>query len=106
MEHWEVQARLEVQDTLACYVRYADGGRFEELAALFAADGTLTTDTHELRGPAAIAAFLTSTKASLAASPTAAGRIRHHVSSLRLTFASRDEVHRDVVLPGRHRRRS
>ena len=59
---------------------------------MFAADGTLSTDTHELRGPAAIVAFLTSTKASLAASSSAAGRIRHHVSSLRLTFASPDAV--------------
>ena len=92
MEAWEVEARVAVQDTFASYVRYADSGRSEQLAALFTDDGVLRTDVGEVRGPAAITAFLEDAKRSLAASPSGAGRIRHHVSSVHVTFPTRDEA--------------
>ncbi len=93
MQDWELAARLGVQDTIGAYVRYADGGRPEALAALFTVDGVLTTDTDELHGRAAIATYLHAVRAELAASPAGAGRIRHHVSSLRMVVAAPDAVH-------------
>jgi hypothetical protein len=88
MEPWEVVARLKIEDTIARYVRYADSGRSQDLAGLFTVDGVLTVGDDELRGRAAIAEYLDGNKVSLAASD-AGGRIRHHVSSLRIDLTSR-----------------
>jgi len=92
VESWEVEARLAVQDAFASYVRCADSGRSEQLAALFTDDGVLRTDGGEARGFDAIVAFLEDAKRSLAASPSGAGRIRHHVSSVHVTFPTADEA--------------
>jgi len=92
VEPWEVEARVAVQHTFASYVRFADSGRAEELAALFADDGVLRTDAGDARGPTAIAAFLEEAKRSLAADRRGAGRIRHHVSSVYVTFPTRGEA--------------
>jgi len=92
VEAWEIEARLTVQDTLASYVRCADSGRSAELAGLFTDDGVLRTDVGDARGPTAITAFLEDARRSLAASPSGAGRIRHHVSSVHVTFPTRDEA--------------
>jgi SnoaL-like domain len=92
MEDWELAARLGVEDTIGRYVRFADGGRSEALAALFAVDGVLTTDHDELRGRVAITEYLEGVRADLAASTTGGGRIRHHVSSLRMVVEHRDEA--------------
>jgi SnoaL-like domain len=92
MEDWELAARLGVQDTIGRYVRYADGGRSEALASLFAVDGVLTTDNDELRGRLAIVEYLDGVRTDLAASPAGGGRIRHHVSSLRMVVGGRDEA--------------
>ena len=87
MDDWEVAARLAIDDTTARYVRFADGGRAAELASLFTEDGVLVTDTDEVHGRAAIARYLADAKTSLAGS-AGGGRIRHHVSSLRVDFSS------------------
>lgn len=92
MQDWELAARLGVQDAIGSYVRFADGGRSEALAGLFAVDGVLTTDTDEVRGRVAIAEYLDGVKTDLASSATGGGRIRHHVSSLRMVVEHRDEV--------------
>jgi hypothetical protein len=92
MEDWELATRVGVQDTIGRYVRFADGGRSEALAALFAIDGVLTTDTDERRGRVAIAEYLEGVRTDLAASATGGGRIRHHVSSLRMVVDHRDEA--------------
>ena len=85
----EVAARVAISDTTARYVRCADSGRSAELAALFADEGLLRTDAAEVRGPAAIASYLDAQKASLAGS---GGRIRHHVSSVRVDFEDEDHA--------------
>ena len=85
-------ARAAIQHTFASYVRFADTGRSADLAALFAEDGVLRTDTGEATGRAAITAFLEDAKRSLAADPRGAGRIRHHVSSVYVTFPTPDEA--------------
>ena len=84
MDPTELIAREQIRELVATYAHCADSGRFEELAALFDADGVLETpDGRTFRGPAAILAFLGTAKAQLAAS-NASGPIRHHVSSLHI----------------------
>lgn len=83
MDPWEVAAHVEITDLLARYVRAADRGRSQDLAALFTDDGVLTAGDDEVHGPAGIAAYLDANKTSLA-DRDPAGRIRHHVSSLRI----------------------
>ena len=87
-----MEARAAIQHTFASYVRFADTGRSADLAALFAEDGVLRTDAGEATGRAAITAFLEDAKRSLAADPRGAGRIRHHVSSVYVTFPTPDEA--------------
>jgi hypothetical protein len=92
MELAEVVARLGIEDTIARYARCADTGRSKELADLFTEDGVLAVDGNELKGRAAITAFLEANKVNLAASAAGGGRIRHHVSSLRIHLGSPDEA--------------
>jgi uncharacterized protein (TIGR02246 family) len=74
---------------MARYVRWADSGRSSELATLFADDGVLRTDADEVRGRDAIASYLETQKASLAGD---GGRIRHHVSSVRIDLDDEDHA--------------
>ncbi len=84
MEPWELAAREEIRELVARYAHHADGGRFDELVALFAETGLLEIDGREpLRGRQAILDFLADTRSSARESP-AARSIRHHVSSLRI----------------------
>jgi hypothetical protein len=88
----ELTAREQIRELVATYAHCADSGRFEELAALFDAEGVLETpDRRTFRGPAAILVFLTATKAQLAAT-NASGPIRHHVSSLHIELAGPDHA--------------
>jgi uncharacterized protein (TIGR02246 family) len=91
VDDWEVAARVAIDDLTARYTHCADGGRAADLAALFTEDGVLVTDTDEVRGRAAITRYLDDAKSSLAASP-GGGRIRHHVSSLRVDFEGRTDA--------------
>jgi len=92
VEQWEIEARLGIEDTIGRYVRCADGGRAHDLAALFTEDGILATDTEQVRGRDAIVEYLDATRVDLAQSSTGGGRIRHHVSSLRVDLVGRDEA--------------
>ncbi|HSO95189.1 MAG TPA: nuclear transport factor 2 family protein [Acidimicrobiia bacterium] len=83
MDPWGLAARVEITDLMARYVRAADRGRSQDLAALFTDDGILAAGDDEVRGPTAIAAYLDDNKTSLA-DRDPAGRIRHHVSSLHI----------------------
>ncbi len=90
MELWELATREEIRELVARYAHYADGGRFDELVALFADDGELRIDNRvTLRGRDAILAFLEQTRAQLRESP-AAGPLRHHVSTLRIDVSGPD----------------
>jgi hypothetical protein len=78
----ELAAREAIRDLVARYVHAADGGRIDELAALFTVDGVLRIDDRPaITGRAAIAAFLRDAAAAGAAPQPV--RIRHHVSSWR-----------------------
>ena len=91
VDTWERVAREQIRDLVAGYAHCADGGRFDELVALFADDGVLETpDGQEHRGPDGIGALLSGTKAQLAASAPGSPLIRHHVSNLRIVVAGPD----------------
>lgn len=92
MELWEIAARLGIEDTIARYARSADSGRSAALAELFTEEGVLAVGDTELRGRVAITEFLEGNKSDLAANAAGGGRIRHHVSSLRIDIASPDEA--------------
>lgn len=81
MELHEIEARLEIQDTLARYVRWADGGRTEEFAGLFTEDCLYDVLGEPHRGRAAVVAFFEGKKSSFA-EHYRGGRIRHHTSSI------------------------
>ncbi len=92
MEIWELTAREEIRDLVARYAHHADRGRFDDLVALFAPDGSLRVDERDaLCGRDAIRTFLGATRTSLRDSrqPRA---IRHHVTTLRIDVASPDEA--------------
>jgi hypothetical protein len=84
METWELAARESIRDLVARYAHAADRGRFDEVAELFTADGTLELpDGRTAVGPAAIRDFLRGTGAELRKAVSAPW-IRHHVSSHRI----------------------
>ncbi len=69
---------------MGAYVEAIDGGDFDALLALFAADGSLHPHGHEpYRGREAILGFITGSRRSRSG-PSRWGAIRHHVSSLRV----------------------
>jgi 3-phenylpropionate/cinnamic acid dioxygenase small subunit len=92
VESWELIARERIRDIVAAYAHCADSGRFDDLVALFDADGVLETpDGQQHRGRDAVRAFLTGTKTHLAATTTAP-LIRHHVSNLHLVVTGPDDA--------------
>lgn len=96
MEAWEVAARESIREIVARYAHYADGGRFDELAALFTPGGVLEIAGGErIEGRAAIRDFLGGTRDDLSAataSSSAPSLIRHHVANLMLDVASPHEA--------------
>lgn len=91
-DSWELAAREAIRDLLAAYTHAGDGGRFDDFCALFAPDGVLELDEGRvLRGPGALRTFLDATQRSLAAGADRP-MIRHHVSSVRIAFASPEEA--------------
>ena len=82
MESWELEAREQIRDTIARYAHCVDGGRFDDLVALFGPNGVLEVDGEPAhRGRDAIRALVTGTGRDIAAG-TGASRIRHHVSNV------------------------
>jgi hypothetical protein len=72
--------RLAVEDLLMAYTRFGDGGRFDDLVALFAPDATFQVGEAIHTGPAEIRAFFIDTGESFAAQSTLLPG-GHHVSS-------------------------
>jgi len=88
VDPWELAARVEIDDLISRYARYADGGRSDDLAELFTDRGVLIAGDDEVQGRDAIATYLEASRASLA-DRDPAGRIRHHVSTRRIDLTSR-----------------
>jgi uncharacterized protein (TIGR02246 family) len=92
VEHWELEAREAIRETIASYAHHADSGRFEELADLFAPDGVLEVRGEPpIVGREAIRAFLTGVGVSLAGA-SEVPIIRHHVSNVTIELIGPDEA--------------
>jgi hypothetical protein len=80
----ELAARESIRDLVARYAHAADRGRFDEVAMLFTAHGSLhLPDGRQLVGRDAIRDFLTGTGTEIRAATTRP-LVRHHVSSHRI----------------------
>lgn len=92
MDLAELCAREAIRDLVASYAHLADGGRFEDLVALFTEDGVLHGgDAPEARGHDRILAFLAGTGRDLE-NVTRVKLIRHHVSNLRIEVTGPEEA--------------
>ena len=92
MEHWELAARESIRETIARYAHCADGGRFDELASLFAPDGVLEVGNEPpLAGRDAIRDYLNGVGVALAGATTVP-IIRHHVTSVSIDVVAPDEA--------------
>ncbi len=90
MEHWELVARENVRNTMGRYAHAADGGRFDDLVALFTDDGVMAIAGREpLVGREAIRQFVTQTKSSIHTT-LEKPYIRHHVNSIAIDVLSHD----------------
>jgi 3-phenylpropionate/cinnamic acid dioxygenase small subunit len=84
MEQWELEVRELVRDTVSAYAHAVDGGRFDDLVALFTADGVLEIQGESVyAGRDAIRGFATGVGKDLAAA-TDVPRIRHFTANLRI----------------------
>jgi len=92
VELWELAAREAISETVASYAHYADSGRFEDFAALFAVNGVLEVRGEApLHGRDAIRAFLQGAGSQLS-DATTVPTIRHHVSNLTIDVISPTEA--------------
>jgi len=88
VEPWELSAREEIRELVAGYAHFADSGRFDDFAMLFATDGVLEVHGDPpLDGRAAIRDFVSGVGRDLASTSTVP-IIRHHVSNLTIRVAS------------------
>jgi len=86
-------ARDAIRDLAARYAHAADRGRFDDVAALFAADGLLEMpDGRRLAGRDAIRVFLVETANTMRIAATSGSFIRHHVSSHQITLDADDRA--------------
>jgi hypothetical protein len=90
MEPWETAAREEIRELVARYTHFGDGGKIDELVALFEPDAIFETDTEPepLLGRAAIAGLLGGL-ATDHGGEQGQTYMRHNVSNLTIEFESR-----------------
>ena len=92
MDTAELIAREALRELVAAYAQLADGGRFDDVVALFTTDGVIEIDDRPpIRGHDGIRAFLGGTGTDLRAK-TSVALIRHHTSNLRLEVTSASEA--------------
>lgn len=93
MEMWELIAREHIRDTLARYNWAGDGGRLDELAETFCADGVLEIRGAEpLRGRSEIVAFLGEVTGKVAASTGVKPIVRHNVANVLFANVTREQA--------------
>jgi len=90
MEPWETAAREEIRELVARYTHFGDGGKIDELVALFEPDAIFEIDTEPepLLGRAAIAGLLGGL-ATDHGGEQGQTYMRHNVSNLTIEFESR-----------------
>ncbi|MEM9036644.1 MAG: nuclear transport factor 2 family protein [Actinomycetota bacterium] len=81
----ELLARQSIADVMHAYCRCADQNHNDEQAELFAEDGVADWGRGELRGRAAISAFLAEALSKYSATS-------HHVSNIEIDFADDDHA--------------
>ena len=94
MEAWELAAREAIRHTIASYTYHADRGRFDDVAALFAADGVLEVDGiggARAEGRDAIRAFFGGVGGDVQTTAPP-GRMQHHVASVWIDVSSPREA--------------
>ena len=92
MELDQLIAREAIREIVAAYSHHADSGRFDELVALFAADGVLDIKGEPVvAGHDAIRAYLGGVGRNLAGTSTTR-MIRHFVTNLRIELSSTTEA--------------
>jgi hypothetical protein len=94
MEPWELSAREAVRHTIGAYTYFADHGRFDEVAALFAPDGVLEVrgiGGARAEGRDAVRAFFGGVGDDVKTTKPP-GRMQHHVSSVVITDVSTESA--------------
>jgi SnoaL-like domain len=93
VEMWELVAREHIRDTLARYNWSGDGGRLDELAETFCADGVLEIRGLEpLRGRSGIVAFLRGVTDNITVSADVKPIVRHNVANVLFTDVTPDQA--------------
>jgi hypothetical protein len=98
MDHWELEARLELTDLVNRYNIYGDSGEFEKMIKLFADDGVLEiAGERAYTGRAEILAFVSGVGDSVSATAKLEpgpmpGYIRHHNTTKIVDFDDRDHA--------------
>ena len=90
MEQWELTAREAIRHTIASYSYFADRGRFDDVASLFAPAGVLEVQGiggARAEGPSAIRAFFGGVNRDVVAT-SPPGRMQHHVASVWIEVTS------------------
>src|SRR3954469_18179370 len=90
MEAWELAAREAIRHTIASYTHFADRGKFDLVAELFASDGVLDIEGiggARAAGRDAIRAFFGDVNSHVV-SMAPPGRMQHHVASMRIDVTS------------------
>ena len=83
---WELVAREHIRDTLARYNWAGDGGRLDDLAETFCADGVLEIrGLQSLHGRSEIAGFLRGVSGHVATSTDVKPVVRHNVANILFT---------------------
>jgi len=90
VEAWEVAAREAIRHTIASYTFFADHGRFDDVASLFAVDGVLEVEGiggGRAEGRDAVLGFFRGVGGDVEATAPP-GRMQHHVTSTRIDVTS------------------
>ncbi len=94
MELWELQTRESIRHTIASYTYFADRGRFQDVVACFAPDGTLRVEGiggATSTGRDAILAFFSGVHTDVETSQPP-GRMQHQVSSTWIEVTSESDA--------------
>ena len=92
MEAWEIAAREAIRHTISSYTFFADHGRFDEVAVLFAEHGVLEVrgiGGALVQGRGAIRDFFGGVGNDVVTTAPP-GRMQHHVTSVRMDVESPD----------------
>jgi hypothetical protein len=90
MEAWQLAASEAIRHTIASYTHFADRGKFELVADLFAVDGVLDVEGvggARANGRHAIRAFFGDVNSDVV-SMAPPGRMQHHVTSIWIDVTS------------------